>query len=81
MVPFKSIYNFHCIIFFFFQARHKKIFITPDGISQIHVAGDNDIGGEGIDSMTEGNVLRFSQGFGSVNDVIKLKSFQIVKVS
>ena len=31
--------------------------------------------------MTEGKVLRFSRGFGSINDVIKLKSFQIVKVS
>ncbi|XP_078362503.1 metallophosphoesterase 1 homolog [Oculina patagonica] len=62
-----------------YKVRHDKIFITPDGISQIHVAGDNDIGGEWIDSMTENNVLRFSRGFGSINDVIKLKSFQIVK--
>ncbi|KAJ7333764.1 hypothetical protein OS493_015855 [Desmophyllum pertusum] len=64
-----------------YKTRHDNIFNTPDGISRIHVAGDNDIGGEWSDSMTEQKVSRFSRHFGSINDVIKLKTFQIVKIN
>ena len=46
----------------------------------IHVAGDNDIGGEWMDSITQNLVSRFSQYFGSINEIIELKTFQIVKV-
>lgn len=46
----------------------------------IHVAGDNDIGGEWMDSITQNLVSRFSQHFGSINEIIEIKSFQIVKV-
>ena len=49
-------------------------------MSRIHVAGDNDIGGEWMDSIAQNLVSRFSQSFGAINEVIKLKSFQIVKV-
>ena len=60
--------------------RHDDIFRTPDGISRIHIAGDNDVGGEWNEVITEEKVSRFSDNFGAMNDVIKLKSFQIVKV-
>ena len=61
--------------------RHDGIFQTPDGISRIHIAGDNDVGGEWTDVITEEKVSRFSANFGSINEVIKLKSFQIVQVN
>ncbi|XP_078366975.1 metallophosphoesterase 1 homolog [Oculina patagonica] len=64
-----------------YKARHNDIFHTPDGISRIHIAGDNDIGGEWTDVITTEIVSRFSENFGSINDVIKLKSFQIVKIN
>ena len=63
-----------------FQTRHDKIFNVPDGISKIHVAGDNDIGGESLDRITQKVVSRFSQHFGPINEITELKSFQIVKV-
>lgn len=44
------------------------------------MAGDNDIGGESMDEISPKLVTRFSQHFGSINEVIELKSFQIVKV-
>ena len=62
------------------QARHDRIFDVPLGVPKIHVAGDNDIGGEGMDRITKSLVSRFSHHFGSVNDVIELKSYQIIKV-
>lgn len=62
------------------QARHDRIFDVPLGVLKIHVAGDNDIGGEGMDRITKRLVSRFSHHFGSVNDVIELKSYQIIKV-
>ncbi|KAJ7380861.1 hypothetical protein OS493_007258, partial [Desmophyllum pertusum] len=64
-----------------YKARHDTIFNTADGISRIHIAGDNDIGGEWSDIITEETVSRFSENFGAMNDVIKLKSFQIVKIN
>lgn len=64
-----------------YKARHDKIFHTTDGIFRIYVAGDNDIGGEWSDSITEQKTLRFQRHFGPINDVIKLKSFQIVKIN
>lgn len=64
----------------FSQARHDRIFNVPLGVPKVHVAGDNDIGGEGMDRITKRLLSRFSHHFGSVNDVIELKSFQIVKV-
>ena len=33
-----------------------------------------------MDSITQNLVSRFSQYFGSINEIIELKSFQIVKV-
>ena len=70
------------MLHFFFQTRHDTIFNTPAGICRIHIAGDNDIGGEGNDIITKEKASRFSENFGPLNDVIKLKSaFQIVKVS
>jgi len=64
-----------------YKARHNKIFNVGTGVYKIHVAGDNDVGGEGMDSITQDIVARFSQHFGSINEVIELKSFQIVKVN
>ena len=66
---------------YLFQARHDRIFHTPAGVYRIHIAGDNDIGGESSDIITEEEVARFSANMGPLNDVIKLKyTFQIVKV-
>lgn len=64
-----------------YKVRHDKIFNTPDGISRIHVAGDNDIGGESMDVITEKIVSRFSENFGPINDVLRLRAFQIVKIN
>ncbi|XP_074637467.1 uncharacterized protein LOC141895534 isoform X2 [Acropora palmata] len=64
-----------------YKARHDRIFSVPLGVPKIHVAGDNDIGGEGMDRITKRLVSRFSHHFGSVNDVIELKSYQIIKVN
>ena len=68
------------ITYFDSQIRHNKIFNVLDGVTMIHVAGDNDIGGEWMDSITQNLVSRFSQHFGSINEIIEIKSFQIVKV-
>lgn len=67
--------------FLLYKARHDRIFTVPEGVSKIQVAGDNDVGGEGDDRMTQKLISRFSHFFGSVNEVIELKSFQIVKVN
>ncbi|CAH3108457.1 unnamed protein product [Porites lobata] len=67
--------------FLHYKTRHDKIFNVRDGVTKIHVAGDNDIGGEWMDSITQNLVSRFSQYFGSINEIIELKSFQIVKVN
>lgn len=65
-----------------YKARHDRIFDTPAGICRIHIAGDNDIGGESSDIITKGKVARFSENFGSLDDVIKLKNtFQMVKIN
>ncbi|XP_020618526.1 metallophosphoesterase 1 homolog [Orbicella faveolata] len=64
-----------------YKVRHDKIFNTPDRISRIHVAGDNDIGGESRDIITEKTVSRFSENFGPINDILRLKSLQIVKIN
>ncbi|XP_022801720.1 metallophosphoesterase 1-like isoform X4 [Stylophora pistillata] len=64
-----------------YKTRHDRIFDTPAGICRIHIAGDNDIGGESSDIITKGKVARFSENFGSLDDVIKLKNtFQMVKL-
>lgn len=63
-----------------YKARHDKIFHIHDRSVKIYVAGDNDIGGEWSDILTEKKTLRFQQHFGPINDVVKLKAFQIVKV-
>ena len=34
-----------------------------------------------MDVITEKKVSRFSENFGPINDVLRLKSFQIVKVN
>lgn len=65
-----------------YKARHDRIFHTPAGVYRIHIAGDNDIGGESSDIITEEEVARFSANMGPLNDVIKLKyTFQIVKIN
>ncbi|XP_022801721.1 metallophosphoesterase 1 homolog isoform X5 [Stylophora pistillata] len=65
-----------------YKTRHDRIFDTPAGICRIHIAGDNDIGGESSDIITKGKVARFSENFGSLDDVIKLKNtFQMVKIN
>lgn len=65
----------------FFQVRYDKIFNIFDGIFRIYVVGDNDIGGESMDVIIEKIVLRFLENFGFINDVLRLKVFQIVKVN
>lgn len=64
-----------------YKARHDKIFHTFDRSERIYVAGDNDIGGEWSDILTEQKTLRFQRHFGPINDVVKLKSFQIIKIN
>lgn len=64
-----------------YKARHDKIFHIHDRSVKIYVAGDNDIGGEWSDILTEKKTLRFQQHFGPINDVVKLKAFQIVKIN
>ena len=72
-------YNFCEFDFLFLKEWFEDIYKVPSSVKRIHLAGDNDIGGE--DEPVETNLLlRHEKHFGLTNEIIKFKNWQFLKV-
>lgn len=60
--------------------RFHSVFQTTAGVRKIHIAGDNDIGGEDHDYVTARKLKRFERGFNETDSAIvsnRLRFFNI----
>lgn len=60
--------------------RFRRIFRETEYIKTIYIPGDNDIGGEWRDFMTERKVERFERHFGNMTDIIKFGFIDYIKL-
>ncbi|XP_038065586.1 uncharacterized protein C630.12-like [Patiria miniata] len=65
-----------------YAERLKKLFAVPDHIKSIviHLSGDNDIGGEGSDPLTDDKRKRFEKHFGPVTEAVHYKHVAFFKI-
>lgn len=61
--------------------RFRQIYETNDGIELMHIPGDNDIGGERLDYVTEFKTNRFKQAFGERSFLEITNMFRLVNVN
>ncbi|XP_078610921.1 metallophosphoesterase 1-like isoform X1 [Branchiostoma floridae x Branchiostoma japonicum] len=61
--------------------RFYQIFHVPTETKLILLAGDNDIGGEGADVITQEKMLRFEKNFAPLNEVVRVKNVDFIKVN
>ena len=54
---------------------------TFPNFENIYIPGDNDIGGEGRDLITQRKVNKFQHHFGNITDIIKFSFIDYIKVS
>lgn len=63
-----------------FKDWFEDIYNIPATVKTIHLAGDNDIGGE-AEPIESSLLKRHEKSFGPTNEVIKFKNWQFLKVS
>ncbi|XP_066292833.1 metallophosphoesterase 1 homolog isoform X1 [Branchiostoma lanceolatum] len=61
--------------------RFYQIFHVPAETKLILLAGDNDIGGEGADMITQEKMQRFEKNFAPLNEVVRVKNVDFIKVN
>jgi len=61
--------------------RFNGIFKTPGHVQRIFVAGDNDVGGEGVDRKAEWKVKRFQRHFNMSSDVSTVNFVDFFRIS
>ena len=62
-----------------FKEWFDDIYTVPKSVKRIHLAGDNDIGGEG-EPIETNKLTRHEKYFGPTNEIINFKNWQFVKV-
>lgn len=63
-----------------YKARFFSVFKIPDDIKVISIPGDNDIGGEGMDTITKKKSQRFDDTFGK-ETYIQFRYLEFIKVN
>ncbi|XP_022095586.1 uncharacterized protein LOC110981889 isoform X2 [Acanthaster planci] len=65
-----------------YAKRFKELFAVPEYMKSvvIHLSGDNDIGGEGSDPLTEAKIKRFEKHFGPLTEAIHYKHITFFKI-
>jgi len=63
-----------------YKSRFFKLFVVPETIKVISIPGDNDIGGEGADKITQEKAQRFDDTFGK-ETYIQYKFLEFIKVN
>ncbi|XP_078691166.1 uncharacterized protein LOC144921750 isoform X2 [Branchiostoma floridae x Branchiostoma belcheri] len=61
--------------------RFYQIFHVSAGTKLILLAGDNDIGGEGSDMITQEKMQRFQENFAPLDEVVRVKNVDFLKVN
>lgn len=61
--------------------RFKSVFQTPSNIKQMHIPGDNDIGGERTDYITPKKINRFKEAFNERNTLIVNNKLRLININ
>ena len=69
-----------CFTVCLMQCLHTTFSIGSPSSDVIVAMGDNDIGGEGRDHMSDSVIRRYRDSFGKMNSVLRVGNVQIVKV-
>ncbi|XP_033630833.1 uncharacterized protein C630.12-like isoform X1 [Asterias rubens] len=66
-----------------YAERFKRLFEIPNDVKAVvvHLSGDNDIGGEGSDPLTDAKIQRFEKHFGPVTEAIHYKHVAFFKIN
>lgn len=64
-----------------YAERFRSIFATSSNVALMHIPGDNDIGGEGSDRVTDRKVKRFKNAFDEHSSIVMGNRYRLINTN